>query len=274
MLVVVQSYPAHFYQTLLCLQSIKKLAIADSVYLCIDDISNLTWSSYVEDAIRTYQGLYDRIYTLSSSSALRRLRKWPWLRQQTCKLLLDTFIDRDEWLFIDGDVRLLHYPPLDRVSCAIRSYVGVPLDQREPGPGEMSSQILFYIRHMLGIEFEGFWADKQQNLIYTASNPPVKKMSASLLSKLRQHVETRFNRNLIDVHLALASDTRMAASEWDLIECYRQNILREPALWQHDSGFYETTWAADRELDKQWFIARNVILDGQIWDSLPKQKYF
>lgn len=273
MLVVVQTYPAHFYQTLAGLNSIHRLGLADQLYLCIDDLSNLAWPSYLEDAKKIYQGLYDRILLLSHVNNMPRLRNYPWLRQQTNKLMLDTVIDDASWLFLDGDVILSDRPPDRGVPCKITTYRGRPLDQADPGPGEVSSQFLLYIRHMLGPEFDVFWHDKERTKIITATNPPVKHMSATVLSSMRSYIEERFGQTLIDVHFALAEDQRMAACEWDLIESYRQRILKEPSDWHFDVDFFATTYLCDRELGIQWFEDRDVNIDIDIWARLPEGKY-
>jgi len=210
--------------------------------------------------------------TFSDVPGLYRMKSWPWLRQQTNKLLLDKILPATEWLFIDGDVHLNRWPP-DHVQCAsITAYTGQPLTARDPQPGEMSSQTLFYVRHMLGIPFDGFWTDDDRYI--TSSHPPVKIMQAELLADLRHHVEQRFGQSLVDVQLALAHDQRMAACEWDLIEAYRQKILGHTPNWYFDNDFFETTWSADRELGLRWFASRDIAVDPAIWALLPEGKNY
>lgn len=273
MLVVVQTYPAHFYQTLGCLRSIHNIIPGSEILLIIDDRSTLCWTDYVRDCRDTYQGYVSDTVLTSEISGLRFLHSYPWLRQQTTKLLLDTVVDRDHWLFIDGDVTLLGLPPLDSVPAARVRYTGVPLGERDPAPGEMSSQVLYYIKHMLGTDFGGFW-DDETGLMITASHPPVRVMRRDLLQDLRRHVETRLGSPLVVIHKNLAADTRMAASEWDLIECFRQSIMGEPAAWHWDLSFCETTWSGDQELGLQWFRDRGLEIDDAVWRVLPDQKYF
>lgn len=272
MLVVVQTYPAHFYQTLTCLRSIRALEPHCEIWLLADDFSNFSWPEYTTLCRKIYRPWIDRLIPFSDIPALYRLRSWPWLRQQTNKLLLDRVIDRPHWLFLDGDVVLKSWPDINRVAGQINVYQGVPLIQRDPGPGEMSSQVLFYIAHMLGIDFPGFSTVDGRPI--TASNPPVKVMRSDILQTLRAHVQSRFGKSLIDVHLDLAADQRMAACEWDLIETYRQIIMREPVVWQLERDWYETTWSADRELGQEWFQARSVLVDPEIWHILPEGKNY
>lgn len=274
MLAVVQTYPAHFYQTLLCLKSIHQhVQNLDDVILIIDDRSPLCWPSYVKDCGRLYSGLVGRTILTSTIPTLRFLHRYPWLRQQTTKLLLDTVIDQPHWLFIDGDIRLISAPPVDSIAARRRPYVGVPLDQRDPGPGEMSSQVLYYIRYMLDIDFLGFWDDEDSKLMITASHPPVHVMRADLLQKLRASIETRFGSPLAIVHKNIAQDTRMAACEWDLIECFRQTVMKESANWNFNDGFCEATWSSDRELGRSWFETRGIGIDDGLWKILPEVKY-
>lgn len=272
MLVVVQTYPAHFYQTLTCLHSIHALDPGCEICLFADDFSNFSWGSYITCCHEAYHGLVDKIVPFSHIPVLYRLRSWPWLRQQTNKLLLDRVIERDQWLFMDGDVQIKKWPAVDRVAASTHNYQGVSLLERDPEPGEMSSQVLFYIRHMLGCEFEGFHTDDDRSI--TASNPPVKVMQAEIIKGLRELVEARFGKSIVDVHLDLASDTRMAACEWDLIECYRQTVLGQASAWELDGDWYETTWSADRELGEAWFQARGITIDPEIWQLLPEGKNY
>lgn len=273
MLVVVQTYPAHFYQTVLCLQNIRKVGLSGPVALFIDDISNLAWPDYQSVARETYQSLCDDIRLVSDTPGMRRLRRWPWLRQQTHKLLLHNVIDQPEWLFMDGDVQLTALPSFDKVAGSQPTYSGVPLDERDPGPGEMSSQVLYYLRHMLSQEIDIMWADRARQKIWTASNPPIKIMSAEIGRSLERYIELRFGQDLVSVHLALAADTRMAASEWDLIEYYRRQILGEQREWYQGPAFFKTTWNSDRELGESWFAARGLPIDPEIWRQLPQEKY-
>lgn len=272
MLVVVQTYPAHFYQTLACLHSIRALDSDCEIWLFADDFSNFSWGSYISTCHDVYRHLVDRIVPFSDQPILYRLRSWPWLRQQTNKLLLDRVIDRDNWLFLDGDVELRAWPSPDRVAGSVHTYQGVALSERDPGPGEMSSQVLFYVRHMLGTEFAGFWTDDGRPI--TASNPPVKYMQRDLIQSLRSHVESRLGKSLVDVHLDLARDTRMAACEWDLIEAYRQNMLAQDPAWYLEGNWYATTWSADRELGIEWFQSRFITVDPAIWQLLPEGKNY
>jgi len=273
MLVVVQTYPAHFYQTVLCLRSIRQHLPDSRVLVFVDDVSNLIWDEYIPRVQALYQEWTDDIRLISTTPGIRRLRNWPWMRQQVHKLLLHTVIDQPEWLFIDGDLRLTAAPPLDQVAHSQPVYSGVPLAERDPGPGEMSSQIFYYIRHMLGQEPDIMWYDRARNRIYTASNPPVKVMSSSVGRSLQHHIESRFGQHLIDVHADLAADTRMAPCEWDLIEYYRRQILGEQREWYQGPGFWQTTFSADRELGESWFLERGLEIDPKIWQTLPAQKY-
>jgi hypothetical protein len=274
MLVVVQTYPAHFYQTVACLESIRaQVYPIDRVVLIVDDRSQLAWDGYLKDSQTQYSRYVDEIIPTLNMSCLRFLYRHPWVRQQTAKLLLDTVIDADEWLFIDGDIRLIDAPPVDKVAARKRPYVGVALDERDPRPGEMSSQILFYISHMLGFDFHGFRDPEDDNIIITTSHPPVHVMRAEVLRQLRAHIEKRFGSTLALIHKNIAHDTRMAVSEWDLIECFRQIVLGEPANWHWGDEFCTTTWSSDKELGSSWFEQQGIVIDPKIWRVLPEVKY-
>jgi len=267
---VILTYPAHFYQTCGTLASIwRHLPHIQSITIIVDDVSNLAWPTYVTDCDRQYQGA--EMILASRIPGISNLRRWPYIRQQAIKLMLDLIIPHDCWLFMDGDVSLNDSLPGGVFGSRVR-YQGVDLSQRDPVPGEKSSQILFYIRYMLGIDFPGFW-DKEGSLI-TTSHPPVHVMRANILRALRHHVIDLHHQNIVDVHLSIAADIRHSVCEWDLMECFRQKIMGEPEDFNLElSGIIDTTWSSDCELGWEWFENRDIIIDPVIWDRLPLVKY-
>jgi hypothetical protein len=267
---VVLTYPGHFFQTDLTIKSIRlHIGPETKIYLIVDDVSNLAWPGYFSDCQQHY-GIKDLIPT-SSISDMPRLRKWPYVRQQSVKLYLDRVIPESQWIFLDGDVRLRRaVPPGTLASCV--EYQGEDLSSRDPGPGEKSSQILFYIRHMLGIDFRGFWND--HGGFMTASHPPVHWMSAEVLESLRGYVEQHHGQDFLTLHLAMAEDPRYSMCEWDLLECFQQEILGRPRPWNCESGdVIDTTWVCDRELGLDWFQSHGIEPDPRIWPQLPLAKY-
>jgi hypothetical protein len=267
---VILTYPAHFYQTCGTLASIRQhLPQIQNTVVVIDDISNLAWPSYVSDC----QHQYTRAELIPASGipGIADLRRWPYVRQQVIKLMLDLVIPSERWWFLDGDVTINGALPSGVFGSRLR-YQGVSLDQRDPMPGEKSSQILFYIRYMLALDFRGFW--DEEGLLITTSHPPVHEMRADVLRTLRHHIIERHHQNTVQSHLSIARDPRMSVCEWDLIECFRQQVMAEPADFNLDlARLIDTTWSSDRELGLKWFQSRDIDPDPVIWDQLPLAKY-
>jgi hypothetical protein len=266
---VVLSYPAHFYQTLLSLDNLKKHApqIITTIVI-VDDVSNQTWPGYI-DACKEYYKC-DRMILVSEIPGIQKFRKWPYVRQQFVKLNLDTIIEDSTWLFLDGDIQLRAGIPSGVMSTRIQSNAE-KFNLIDPGPGEKSSQILFYIRFILGVDFRGFWDNK--GTMITCSHPPVRVMSAEILKSLRSYVEHLHQTSFLKLHQVIAADQRYSMCEWDLIECFRQMILGQPADWNYEHDFIDATWESDRELGCKWFEARGQEIDLVLWNQLPLVKY-
>ena len=99
-------------------------------------------------------------------------------------------------------------------------------------------------------------------------------MRADTLRKLRHHLHSIHHQNVVDLHLALAKDSRISVCEWDLLEVFRQEVMREAPDFNFElSGIIDTTWFSDRELGLQWFQDRGINPDPDIWQQLPLVKY-
>lgn len=275
---VVQTYPAHFYQTVNTLKTLRQAyPELEHVIVLADTWSKLAWPGYRDQCRDSYRGLADEVW-MSQELFLDFgcLAGWPYARQQTLKLYLDTKLPAtlDEWLFVDGDVEFHDRMPEPGVVATKISYRGQPLSERDPGPGENSSQITFYIRHMLGIEWN-YWADPEgTEQVLTTTHPPVKHMRRDILVELRDFVQNRHKRSLLDLHWNLARDTRMSISEWELLEAFRQYIQGRPAEWILNRGeFCTATWSSDQELGADWFHERGIDVDPGLWQHLPLAKY-
>lgn len=267
---VILTYPAHFYQTCLTIASIRQhLRYIDRIYVLVDDISNLAWPNYVDHCRRQYQ--VNDLILVSGISGISALRSWPYVRQQVVKLMLDTVIAQESWLFVDGDVVLNNDLPDGIFGSKVR-YQGANITDRDPEPGEKSSQILFYIRRMLGTDFRGFWDN--EGAMITTSHPPVHRMRADVLRKLRHYLISTHDQNIVELHLVMAKDDRVSVCEWDLLEVFRQQILGEEQNFNLElPGVIDTTWSSDRELGLRWFQERDVNPDPRIWQQLPLVKY-
>ena len=269
---VVITYPAHFYQTELTLRSIRThLPTIDRLIVLVDNGRQLSWPNYASLCWQVYQPYSVNMISAASLLVSKKFYRYPWIRQQMIKLYLDQIIDCAEWILIDGDVNLLQAPPESVRFGSRLQYQGRPLDQGDPVPGEKTSQTIFYVRHVLQDQYLGF-RDHEGTYI-TASHPPVHDMSAKVLQSLRQHVEQLHGIDFMDLHLAIAQDTRFSMSEWELIEWYQQHYLAQVGPWYFDQSWYETTWDSDQELGIDWFRARGLEVDPDIWSQLPLAKY-
>jgi hypothetical protein len=266
---VVLSYPAHFYQTVLTLKNLKKHApqITTTVVI-IDNVSNQTWPRYIDDCKEYYK--CDCIIPVSEIPGAQKFKRWPYVRQQFVKLNLDTVIEDSTWLFLDGDIQLRAGIPPGITSTRLQSDA-TKFNLIDPGPGDKSSQILFYIRFVLGVDFCGFRDNEGAQI--TCSHPPVHVMSAEILKSLRSYVENFHQTSFLKLHQVIAADQRHSMCEWDLIECFRQLILGQSADWNYEHDFIDATWASDRELGCEWFEARGQEIDSVMWNQLPLVKY-
>lgn len=270
--VVVPTYPAHFYQTELTLRSvIEHIAAVEKIIVIADNISNLAWTNYLQDCANTYRSYNVQIIPASTIPVAVQFSHVPWIRQQMVKLHLDQVIDPHEWLLIDGDTQLKTAIPQSGRFCSRGQYQGVSLDIRDPGPGEKTSQMIFYIRYAMQDHYPGF-RDYEGTPI-TASHPPIHRMSADVLESLRNHVSKQHGKSFVNIHLDIALDDRYSISEWDLIEWYSQQHLKISDDWHFDQSWFSATWSCDRELGIEWFADNKLEIDPAVWDQLPLAKY-
>lgn len=285
---VILTYPGHFLLTGLTIQSVKEyFPEVNDITVLADDISDRSWSTYVQDCERFYQC---SIIALSKFDRFRKFRGNPWIRQQIVKLYLDEVLPFQEWFFVDGDV--IFYFGIDQnvVPYTLVPYSGVPLSERDPGPGETTSQQLYYVQHLLGIETDGIWHEGPEGYKRVcASGAPFRDMQAQTLKDLRSYVEQRFSKSFDDIHLALANDTRHSVSEWELIETFRLKIQHKqldlrfyppynvldilpPKEYVRPLPFFKTCYCSDTELGEQWWNQQALSIPNNIWSILPKKK--
>ena len=279
---VILTYPAHFLLTRLAIWQFRRVhPEVTRLSLIVDDFSSLAWEHYPEHCREFYQDLADDIIFTSEHRRFGRLRKWPWLRQQCVKLNLDyLFPDEESVFFLDGDLLLYQPVPLNITPFTIAPYHGVPLSERDPEPGEVTSQQSYYVQHMLGIPHTGIHCQGRRVCV---SHPPFRDVNLLDLVQLKQHVESRLNRDIIGAHLEICVDTRHSASEWELLAWFQQEILKRELTLMHwptqdvedpvtDATLAATCWRGDREIDQTWWEQQPV--DWQrYWAILPKSKY-
>ena len=102
MIAVSLTFPGHFFQTKLSIQSIKQWYDVDRHYVIVDEYEKGPWESYFQDACCYYGDGLNFITTASMPHLQNTLSGW-W-RQQLVKLTLDDILPEDSWLIVDGDV--------------------------------------------------------------------------------------------------------------------------------------------------------------------------
>jgi hypothetical protein len=279
---VILTYPPHFLLTRLAIWRFRRVhPEVKRLTLIVDDFSSLAWEHYPDHCREFYTDMVDEIIFTSEHRRFGRLRKWPWLRQQCVKLNLDYLFPNESSVFwFDGDLLLYQPVPKDITPFTIAPYHGVPLSERDPGPGEVTSQQSYYVQHMLGIPHTGIHCQGQRVCV---SHPPFRDIDLEDLRQLKSYVESRLGRDIIGAHLDICVDTRHSASEWELLAWYQQEILKKELTLMHwpthdvvdtvtDSVWAATCWRGDREIDMSWWEQQPI--DWQrYWAILPKDKY-
>jgi len=278
---IVLTYPGHFLLTKLTIDQLYQTQPeVNRITVIVDDISNLAWQTYISDCDSLYDNRVDQIIQLSHYREFKRLRNYPWLRQQTVKLYLDRLFPNDEFVFfIDGDVLLHKHVPLGITPFSFTEYSGVPLTERDPGPGEITSQQSYYVQHLLGRPHLGI---QYQGRRVCVSSPPFRDICLTQLPLLRAEIYNRFNQDLIGIHVAIATDTRHSASEWELLAWYQQEFLQQPVVLDYwptskvgdpitSTTLVSTCWCSDREIDTDWWD-QNQIDWQRYWQLLPESK--
>ena len=275
---VILTYPAHFLLTKLCIDYLQKTQPdIGEITVIVDDISVLSWPSYVQDCRELYR---HRIVATSQFPEFQLLRRWPWVRQQVIKLSLDKLVTADRVFFCDGDVLLYQPVPEYATPFTITQYLGVPLSERDPGPGETTSQQSYYVEHLLGIPHLGVQHNNQRVCV---SHPPFRDIILQDITDLRQFIENRFGRNIISVHRDLVNNTKHSVSEWELLCWYQQTMLGrtlelihwptqplEAPITEHSRA--ATCWQSDREIGHDWWQQQAIDFE-RYWAILPENKY-
>jgi hypothetical protein len=213
----VLTFPGHFFQTALCIQSLLRHYpdYTDNITIIADDVQCEPWGSYIGDLRDFYQ---DRFEVIETST----LCKIPdcvagWWRQQLIKLTLDQILPGHKWFVVDGDV-------IFRSRCDVAGRV--PISRRYDATSRWNQMCVNYVRGVLGTD-QGVLHDQDQTVV--TSPVPFRCLDRDLLQCLRRHVESRFGSEFVDLHLGWFQDqtivadidppTQWVMSEWELIEC-------------------------------------------------------
>lgn len=274
---IVLTYPGHFLLTKLTVESLSKwLPEASEILIIADDVSELAWPTYIQDCKQLYQLPVIPVNLLPAASIRNG-----WIRQQMVKLCLDKTVNWSEFFFTDGDVVFQSDVPYQCTPFTRADIQGVPLSQRDPLPGEITSQQSFYISKMLGIEHTGIMVNNERVCV---SNPPFRDIQASELSQLRSYVESIIQKDFVQAHIKIELDHRISVCEWELLAWFKQQVLGQTldlvnmfcnrigsTTGDPDFGRYKfsTTWGYDKKLTQQWWDSQGVTVDTDLWAMLP-----
>lgn len=277
---VTLTFPGHFFQTLLSIKSIHKhYTDIKTHYVLVDDVNSGCWTDYLQDLQQALPN-HDFIFKTVSSLDRIALCQSGWWRQQLVKMTLDEILPGDEWFVVDGDV-------IFDTFCEYRDVV--PLDHTPLNEsGSIEPLTVNYVKNLLGID---------QGHLYLKNRPcltspiPYRLLSRNLLEKLRYHVETRFGKKFVELHLEWFNNetivrthsdlSKMSMSEWELIELFRREVLQESlpfhcigpgyqldvdtsSMTQH-KGIYRHGYRRDAQMPKEWFQKQGLDVSDRTW---------
>lgn len=276
--VVSLTFPGHFFQTALSLKSIQRWYDVDKHYVIVDDYEKGPWENYFQDACNYYGTDFIFIPTSSIPHLKNTLNGW-W-RQQLVKLTLDDLLPDEDWLVVDGDV-------IFETFCPYRDVVLVaahPIDFN----GTVETLTRNYVQSLLNVEH----GHLTHNGKYCMTNPvPYRYLTRDLLTRLKKHVETRFDCDFVDQHIKWFRDqtivgfhedmSKWSMSEWELIEIFRRQILKEDlpnfaigagyhldvdlSNIKKSTPIFRHGYVRDTQIEKQWFVDQGLAVSDHLW---------
>jgi hypothetical protein len=277
---VILTFPGHFFQTVLCLRSILEFYpdCIETVTVIADDVQCDPWADYVKDLANTLAAVHPvEIMPVSTLPGIRDCVAG-WWRQQLIKLTLDRILPDPAWFVVDGDV-------IFQSRCEVTDRV--PISRRYDATSRWSQMCVNYVRGALGTD-QGIMHDQDQPVI--TSSVPFRHLDRDLLQALRGHVESRFNRDFVAVHLGWFQDqtivadidppTRWVMSEWELIECFRQMVQGRRLPYQDlgagyrigmfidtdkEPGVFMHSYQRDTAIGTAWFRDHGIAVPDHIW---------
>lgn len=276
----VLTFPGHFFQTLLCLRSLRQYypEHTNRITVIADDIQCEPWNDYAHDL---QEVMPDCDIVLTSTLPGIRNCVAGWWRQQLVKLTLDKILPDKDWFVVDGDV-IFHSrcEVLDRV----------PISRRYEPHTNWSRMCVNYVNDVLGIT-QGTLQDGDRAVI--TSPIPFRHLTQHWLQSLRNHVENRFQNDFVDLHLAWFQDqtivadidppTKWVMSEWELLECYRRFVVDQQlpfedigsgyqidadlnSIHQHN-GLFQHSYQRDAAIGTEWFQQQGLTIDPKLWSK-------
>lgn len=280
---VILTFPGHFFQTHLCVKSLLEYypEVAKLTFV-LDDVQASPWYNYRDDFRDTWQGAIDNPWQIICCSEVPKIGACVagWWRQQLVKLTLDRILPDDQWFVVDGDV-------IFRSRCEVQGRV--PISRRYDADSRWNKMCEQYVKGLLGTD-QGIMLDQAQPVITSAI--PFRFLDRVLLSQLRQHVESRFGGDFVDLHLRWFADqtivayidppTRWVMSEWEVIECFRQRIqgkilpyqdlgsgyrIEHIAQVKPGPGIFIHSYKRDTDIGRAWFEDQGLAIPDRIWQS-------
>lgn len=281
---VILTFPGHFFQTQLCVQSLlKHYPEVIKLSFVLDDVQSSPWSRYrIDFADAVSSKIYIPSQTLYCSD-MPKINSCVagWWRQQLVKLTLDRILPDDEWFVVDGDV-------IFQSRCEVQNRV--PIAKKYDLNNRWNKMCELYVKGVLGTT-QGIMLYQDQPVVTSAI--PFRYLSRELLSDLRHHVQCRWNNDFVDLHLAWFQDqtivadidppTRWVMSEWELIECFRRLIQQNLLPYQDLGSGYQLdacvpadacqqqiflhSYQRDPEIGRRWFEDQGLIIDDSTWQQ-------
>jgi len=280
---VILTFPGHFFQTVLCLRSVLEFYpdYIETVTVIADDVQCDPWTDYVKDLRQTLAAVHPvQIVPVSTLPAIRDCVAG-WWRQQLIKLTLDQIRPDPAWFVVDGDV-------IFRSRCEVVDRV--PISSRYDATSRWSQMCANYVRDVLGVD-RGVMRNHDHPVI--TSPVPFRYLDRDLLQALRHHVESRFHKDFVDLHLAWFQDqtivadidppTRWVMSEWELLECFRQMVQGQCLPYNDlgsghqtdadlarvckENGVFLHSYQRDTMIGQNWFESQGIVIKDTLWQQ-------
>lgn len=278
---VILTYPAQFYITKACVDSIRKFfPEIKKILIIVDDTSELTWDSYVNDCNNLYGTDILQLSQVKELSRANELNFRPWIKQQLVKMHLDLFVPFSEFFFTDGDIIFRSHMP----------YNSIPWTYNPNYPGYDGLDI--YTSKLLGLDTSnvGVYVKRDgENTRADTAAIPFRDIQVSVLKQLRNHVETKTGKDFLLLHKEIQDINPNYVSEWELIEVFKEKILNLPSVnlsvYSHylprGIDFSHIKWpylistldVPEKELEGKFWDLHNISVDCETWNKMPNIKY-
>ena len=274
--IAVITYPGHCVTTLLTINNLYDLTGWKApLYVFVDDLGE-QYINYKGDYIQDIKSFYNLDFTVIKFSDFNMPEIWDgWLRQQLIKLNLDRFLPGEIWYVTDGDIKISE----------ILDYGKTPFNFVPRQNNLVHEQNQTYLQHILGST--DTFLTRNQRPIFT-HHAPFRWVHKKHLQDLRFYVTDLHKNDFNIIHYNLMNKEiiigfgpgpdSMSMTEWDLIEVYRANILKEDIgleYWPmrtdwhvaHKAKFW-TFFGTDKDIDNQYFLQYNIHVPQNIAQNI------